>query len=391
MSIEELVYIDETGYHYGDYPAFLAWLQGEYRGIYGADVYLEPDSQDGQFLAILAKGYYDQAALGAAVYNSFSPSTAQGVGLSRNVKINGLNRRIPTKSTADLTVVGVAGTNVTGGVAQDTLEQKWDLPALTIPGGGSITVTATAQEDGALTAEANTINRIFTPTLGWQTVNNAADASPGEPVETDAELRARQAVSTANPSLTVLDGTIGGVANVEGVTAVRGYENDTESTDSNGLPAHSICIVVEGGDSEDIAQAIQVHKTPGTTTFGSSSEIVYDSHGMPLNIKFQRPDLVTIEVEITIEDKEGYSSDYATLIKEALAAAIVASGIGNTIIYTKLFSAGYLPGTAAGGTYDIVSIEIAISGDPLASANIPLDFDEKPECDPTVDVTVVVV
>src|SRR4051812_22366331 len=106
MEITDLVYIDDTGYHFADYPTFLAWIQGKYRDIYGADVYLESDSQDGQLLAVIAKGFYDVAALGASVYNSFSPVTAQGVGLSRNVKLNGLSRGIPTKSSVDLVVVG---------------------------------------------------------------------------------------------------------------------------------------------------------------------------------------------------------------------------------------------------------------------------------------------
>ncbi len=129
MEITDLVYIDDTGYHFSDYPAFLSWLQDKYRGVYGADVYLEADSQDGQFLAILAKAFYDTAAVGASVYNSFSPVTAQGVGLARLVKINGLTKQVPSFSTVILTIVGTAATVITDGVAKDTLGQKWLLPA----------------------------------------------------------------------------------------------------------------------------------------------------------------------------------------------------------------------------------------------------------------------
>jgi uncharacterized phage protein gp47/JayE len=389
MLITDLVYIDDTGYHYEDYPTFLQYEKDVYKEIYGADVYLEADSEDGQLIAARAKANFDLAALGAAIYNSFSPATGQGVGLSRNVKINGLTRRIPTNSTADLLIVGASGTVITNGIAIDTLERKWDLPAsVLIPIGGSITVTATAQELGSIAAESNTINRIFTPTLGWQTVNNVADATLGAPVETDAELRLRQAASTAVPSQTVLDGTVGGVANISGVTKVRGYENDTNSTDGDGLLAHSIALIVAGGDAEEIAQEILLHKTPGTYTNGTTSETVYDSHGMPVVIRFFRPEVLTIKVEITISVNTAWSNDFIPLIQDAVADTINAGRIGDTILITKLFAPAYLIGTAAGESFDIASLEIAIEGDPMGTVNIPLDFDQEALCVGADDVTV---
>lgn len=391
MQLSDLAYIDSTGYHFADYPTFLQYFQDQYKAIYGADVDLDSDTQDGQWIAVQAKAAYDTAALGASTYNSFSPSTAQGVGLSRVVKINGIRRRVASNSTADVLIVGQASTVITNGVIQDTLNQKWDLPAtVTIPGGGSITVTATAQIIGALTADANTINKIFTPTLGWQTVNNVAAATPGAPVESDAELRVRQSISTADPSLTVLDGTIGGVANLTGVTKVRGYENDTNTTDANTIPPHSISLVVAGGDVMDIANEIALHKTPGTGTYGTTSELVYDAHGMPLTIRFYRPTIVTIKVEITLAAGQGWSNDFVTLIQAAVAAVINGNQIGDTVLITKLFAPAYLSGSVQGQTYDIVTLEIGKNTDPLSDINIDLAFNEQAVCDPDVDITVIV-
>jgi uncharacterized phage protein gp47/JayE len=391
MQLSDLVYIDSTGYHFADYPSFRQWLIESYQGIYGADVYLEDDSQDGQFLSILAKAFYDTAALGASVYNSFSPVSAQGTGLSRLVKINGLERQIPSYSTAQLTIVGVAGTVITNGVASDTLEQKWNLPTtVTIPDSGTIVVTGTAAVIGAITAESGTITTIFTPTRGWQSVNNVSAATPGTAVESDATLRARQQISVANPSLTVFDGTVGAVANVTGVSKVQGYENDTGSTDLNGVPAHSICVVVAGGDDTAVAQAIQVHKTPGTGTYGDTTVVVFDSQGMPLEIAFQRAVTATIHVQITISVNEGWSNDFIPLIQEAVAAVINAGGIGDTVLLTKLFAPAYLNGTAPGQTYDIATIELAKNGGGYSAANVTLNFDENPVCDPDTDVVLVI-
>lgn len=390
MAISDLVFIDSTGYHYADYPTFLEFRKQQYRQIYGADIYLEPDSQDGQLVAIQAQADYDTAVLGASVYNSFSPATAQGVGLARNVKINGLKKGVPTNSTVDLVIVGVAGTPIIGGIATDALNNKWALPSPTlIPGGGSITVTATNQEKGAIPANPNTITTIFTTTRGWQSVNNPAAATPGAPVESDAALRIRQAKSTSLPARTVFDATLSGVGNLTGVTAFRGYENQSDTTDGNGLPSHSICVVVQGGSAPEIAQTILLYKTPGTDTFGNTTENVYDSHGMPYAISLQRPTVATIGAQIIVTPLQGWSTDFEALIAAAVAAYINAVPIGDIVQYTQLFVPAYLLGTAANGTYNIVSIEINKNGGSFAAANVVLDFDEVPFCDPLTDVAVI--
>lgn len=387
MTVTDLVSIDSTGYHYADYPTFLAFVQDTFRGIYGADVYLESDSQDGQWLAVLAQALFDTAAQGAATYSSFSPSGAQGVGLSRVVQINGISRRIPTFSTSDLTIGGTYGTVLTAAVAEDTLGQKWDIADCVIGIGGTVISTATAQDEGAINALAGTITRIFTPTRGWQTVTNVAAATPGDPVETDAELRARQEISTANPSLTVMEGTVGAVANVTGVTSVRGYENPTGTTDGNGIPAHSISIVALGGDAVEIAQTIALHKTPGTGTYGTTSETVTDSRGMPIDIHFYRPVEDRILVAISLTIGSGYSSTYGDLIKAAVADYINSLGIGSTIFINKLIVPASLPGLAAGLTYTINTILISISPASPGSSPIVIPFNEIPTCD-VGDVTV---
>lgn len=388
MQFSDLCYIDSTGYHYADFPAFLTWVQDNFRTTYGSDIYLGPDSQDGQFSALLAQSYFDMAALGAAAYNSFSPATGQGVGLARNVKINGITKRIPTHSTADVAIVGTYGTPLTNALAQDTLQQKWSIPDLVIPVSGTITVTATAVDAGAITAQANTITDIFTPTQGWQTITNPAEATVGAPVESDAQLRNRQVISTANPSLTVFEGTLGAVANVDGVTKSKGYENDTGVTDADGIPDHSIAIIAEGGVNADVAEAIAVHKTPGTRTFGTTSVPTTDSRGMPITINFYRPTPATISAQIIVTPLAGWSSDYEQQIKNAVAAYIVATEIGGVIVLTKLYAIAYLVGTPAYGTFNIVSIELAKNLDPPASNDIDLDFNEIAECDPDTDVSV---
>lgn len=391
MAIADLVYIDASGFHTPDYPAVLDFLKEEYRTIYGSDVYLEADSQDGQWIAVQALAIFDTLQVAQATYNSFSPFSAQRDALSRNVKINGIRRLIASFSQVDLVIVGQAGTTILNGQAEDSLSQKWNLPAsVVVPVGGSTTVTATAAEIGAKTAAANTITKIATPTLGWQTVNNPLAAVPGNPVETDAELRKRQTASTALPSLSVLEGIVGAVASLAGVSRFRGYENDTGSTDANGIPAHSMTIVVEGGDAQAIGDAIAIKKTPGSPTYGTTTVTTFDKYGLPNDINFFRPTVATIGVEVTVEALQGYTTGFADLIAAAVAELLNNLEIGDDVLITKLYVPANLPGNAAGSTFDLTQIRIKKDAGSFGTSNIVLAFNEVAFCDAAVDVTVIV-
>jgi len=376
MAIGDLIYVDPEGMHYPDYPTVLAYLQDEYRSIYGQDVYLEADSQDGQWIAVLALCIYEMALMAAAIYNSFSPLTAQGDALTRNVKINGIARAVATSSTVDLLLTGQIGVTINNGVAEDTLGQKWLLPAsVTIPAGGSITITATAEKIGSINAAAFTISKIATPTLGWHTVINLAVAVTGAPVESDGTLRDRQEVSTMIPSLSVMEGIVGGVASVAGVQKYRGYENDTNITDLEGIPAHSIAIVALGGDSTEIAQAIAAKKTAGTGTYGTTSVIVYDDYGVPNTINFFRPILAIISVRVTIITKAGYVSGTADLIKQAVVDHINASQIGDDVYVSQIAGAANLNSTDEGRSFDVSLIENKLEPSPTwDTTNIILGY-----------------
>ncbi|WP_279074957.1 baseplate J/gp47 family protein [Bilophila wadsworthia] len=373
-----LAYIDDTGIHLPDYPAVLDHVQGIMRGIYGDDLYLEADSQDGQLCAAFASMMHDTYALCGDVYNAFSPSTAQGVGLSSVVKINGIRRKAASYSTVDLRVVGQVGTIVTGGKAEDVAGQKWLLPAqVVIPAEGEITVTATAEVMGDIRAAAGEITKIATPTRGWQTVNNPAAATVGAPVEKDSELRGRQAISTAIPSQTPLEATKGAVARLSGVTRSAGYENDTNETDERGIPAHSIAVVAEGGDTTQIAEAIFAKKTPGCGTYGTTTVSVRDEYGEPSQIRFFRATDMPVYARVTLRALSGYLSSTGDTIRKNLAAYINTLGIGEKLYVSRL----YTPINAvAAETFYVESIEIGTSPGVLAAENIAVAFNAVVSC-----------
>jgi uncharacterized phage protein gp47/JayE len=391
MAIADLIYVDATGFNYPDFPTILERLKDEYRAIYGADVYLEPDSQDGQWVAIQASAISDTVQVAANVYNSFSPFTAQSDALTRNVKINGIARKAPTFSQADLTIIGQAATVITNGIAEDTLGQKWVLPATTsIPTTGEIVVTATAQQIGAVSALANTITKIATPTIGWQAVYNVNDAAIGEPIETDAELRGRQATSTMIPNLSILDGIIGSIEKLTGVTEVAGFANDSELTNDNLIPPHSISLVVRGGDSQDVADTIANKKSPGTGTFGTTSIVTVDARGVPNTIDFFRPTNVLIDVQVTLKALTGYTDTIGDQIKQSLADYLNNLLFGENVLNSKLYCPANLDddNSAGSDSFDVTSIRTRRGTDPYTENNIDIAFFEDP-IGSTANVTII--
>lgn len=374
-----VVTIDENGCSKPDYADVLAYFQGEFRGIFGEDIYIEPDSQDGQMLAIFAAAVDDANAMALQVYNAFSPSTARGTGLSRNVKINGIARRVASFSTVDLKLIGQAGTTITNGIATDDTNGQWLLPAsVTIPESGEITVTATAGQMGAMQALPGAIEGIGTPTRGWQSVTNDTAATPGAPIETDAELRRRQTISTALPSRTVFEGTIGAVGSILGVERLKGYENDTALTDANGLPPHTISLVVQGGDATEIAQAIANKKTPGTGTFGTTSVDITDEYGVTRAIKFYRPTDAVIKVALSVTAMAGYTTAIENGIKQTIVDWINGLDIGEDVEIAEIYVPANLNGALERRTYKITALTIAKNAGSFGTSDIVVAFNEAP-------------
>jgi len=250
-----------------------------------------------------------------------------------------------------------------------------------IPIAGQILVTATAQQAGAIAAPIGTVSIIQTPQLGWNSVSNPSAATPGNPVETDAALRIRQSNSVSLPAMSTLASIVASISAITGVTQVAAYENATNSTDSNGLPPHSISMVVAGGAAASIAAAILAKKTPGTATYGSTSQSVNDTIGLAHTINFYTPSMQTITVAVSLHPlTSGYTTAIGVKVQQAIVDYINALLIGQSIYRDRLFMPAQLFGAADSLTYNITAITIAISpGSPVAS-DIAIAFNQEALC-----------
>lgn len=391
MGNTPIVTIDATGPHRPSLQDCLDYLVAGYQGIYGSDVYLGGDAQDGELLGLFASAYDDLNAGIVSAYNSFSPASAQGVGLSSNIKINGMARDVASYSTASVTLVGTAYTEIDNGLAADLNGNIWVLPAtVVIPASGTISATATCQTIGAITAPANTITTIQTQTLGWQSVTNAAAASPGNPVERDAQVRVRQSSSTSAPSVSSLDSITGNLLAIPGVTAVKGYENDGDINDANGIPGRCISMVVLGGATQNIVNAIGVSKIPGGNTYGTSSGVYVDAYGIGHTIKYFVPTQTQLYFSIRLRALTGYTSDVGLQIQSAIAAYVNGLGIGQNLLFNRVNVPANLNGATASAAYEIISLKVARANSAASTNDVIAAFNEMFACAGSANVSIAV-
>ena len=203
---------------------------------------------------------------------------------------------------------------------EDDLGQAWTtLNAIDIIA-GETTVTLFAEDFGAVEANPTTVVNPVTVVIGVLSVTNALSAVVGIDEETDQELRVRRNGSLETPQSSSTGRMFTALANLPNVTDVAVYENDTDATDADGIPAHSLWVVVEGGAVADIVESMTKNKTGGKgmvgAVTGTFNESVLRPDGSTFTIvhtmTFDRPvdvpvlvrlDATFVDVNLPIDDE----------------------------------------------------------------------------------------
>ena len=239
-------------------------------------------------------------------------------------------------------------------------------------GGYKATAATAAVSTGVIPASAQSITAIDTPVVGVTGCTNWAAAVTGSAIETDAALRLRRVLQLQQASTS----TVGGIAtsiqnNVTGVSSVAVFENTTDVTNGQGLPPHSIQVVVQGGTDADVANQIWNSKPAGIATYGSSSYVITDSSGLPHTIYFTRSTSLPIYLAITLtrnyNPAEGPvypATGDAQVLSNLLAYGNTLVG-GQWVIYNQLVSViSQVPGIFG------VTLYMGTAPAPVSSANI---------------------
>lgn len=234
----------------------LANFTANLQSIYGADINLASNTADGQWLNIQIQAILDVQDLLMQIYNSFDPDNAIGVQLDQRVAINGIQRVAGTFSITNITLVLTQSVNLYGldqsaqavYAVADNAGNQWQLITTQLGvGPGTVVYSFQSATPGANLTIPNTITIPISIVLGVQSVNNPTVASViGINEETDASLRIRRLQSVSINSQGYLQGLLATLENIDGVTSAFVYENVTNATDADNVPAHSIWVIVSG-------------------------------------------------------------------------------------------------------------------------------------------------
>lgn len=368
-------YIDSTGIHVPTYEDIRDELISSMKQIFGTDIYIDKDSQDYQQISIFAKKIFDANAQSVMVYNNRTANTAIGVGLDNICALVGIKRKPATYSVVQLTITGDPSTVIQNGQASDGIS-LWDLPKdVTIPDNGQITVECQSHQKGYVQALPNTITKIMTPVFGWIGVTNTYQSNPGSDEETDAALRGRFAESTQLPAQSVFESMTAALKTVEGVTRVKGYENDTGTNDELGLPPHSVTFVVEGGVDEQIAYEIMDKKTPGCYTNGTTAVELTSITGNVTVIRFYRPTYKSVYVKLLVKKLAGYNDNYAEEMKKAIVDYVNNLQIAETVYRSIIWSVAISQmGSILAPEFSVTDIQLSVDGTNWSQADIAQNF-----------------
>lgn len=251
------------------------------QAIYGSEINVSQNSPDGQMIGIVTQLSVDIRELAVSINNGFDPDQALGVILDQRVTYNNIERAggtytiQPIDITASGTIalqgldVDFDSPNGTGYTVQDAAGNQFILIDSATITAGLTTLNFRARNIGVVNVPVNTITSPVTVVLGVTVINNSVGAlSVGQQQETDPQLRTRRQQSVALSTTGYLNGLLGAILNLDGVTEAQLYENDTGVTDSNGIPDHCIWLVVSGGSSSDIANTIYQRKSYGCNIKG---------------------------------------------------------------------------------------------------------------------------
>jgi uncharacterized phage protein gp47/JayE len=335
------------------------------KGIYGDDILVDPDDPDGQLAGILAQMRADIEGTILAIYQANDPDNATGAWLEQKVAYAGLERRAAQYSyLRDVALTGSAGVLIkSGAIVRDDSGVQWiSQTDVTLDDDGNGVQDFRSQSLGQYQVAAHISLTIMTVVAGWQTAATQYSSETGLEEETDPQLLARFYRSRSKPAVNCVDGTVADIYALPDVSEVVSLENSSDEVDGNGVNAHTVNYVVDGGDNSQIAKAIY-RNWPGTGLQGDISVPVTRYSGNTVDIQFDRPTPVDVSTEITVGRRKNFTYvDTTQIIAQVMSMQF---SIGESVYQADISDVV----NQTSGVY-VKSILLGRDGDELADIDV---------------------
>jgi hypothetical protein len=248
---------------------------------------------------------------------------------------------------------------------------------------GIFTCTVT----GPVAANAGTLEVIDTVIGGWLAVTNTEDAVRGRVKDSPQTARRRRVDQLALRGGATLRAIRADLLDVDthpeldGIESVVVLENNTDETDSQGLPPHSFEVVIDDGiipsvDDDDIAQVIWDGAKPaGIPAVGSDSGEADAGDGLDstVTVAFTRRTGRDVWVSLTLDTDDDFPADGADQVVEAILDKGATIGIGKDVIALQIRAAAF----SVPGVVDVPDFAIGFSASPTLDDNLDVGLRER--------------
>lgn len=384
-------YIESTGTIIPDVETIQQDVQQEYINAFGNDINLDPQSPEGLLISAETLARISVARNNSDLANQINPNLSGGIYFDAIWALTG-GYRDPGELTlvAGVTLAGQPGTVIDGltslAKTNDSNGFLFQLLNTVIIGpAGTATGTFRAMIPGPLTIDVNTLTIIVNGPIGWETVTNPFAGSPGRLVQSDLAARNQRRKTLGLQGSGFAEAVISALYKTQGVTSLQFRENVTGGVlviDGVSMLPHSMYACIDGGSNIEVATTITNKKGGGCNYNNGPGTPVSQPYTNPysfqtINVLFDRPEYITILVQVTIRISNVDGGDPVSAVKQAIIDYANGDidgedglGVGDNVSPFELAGAIniYVPGVF------VSKLEIAATTPPFSTDEIPISI-----------------
>ena len=322
-----------------------SWLWDIMRAAFGSDLNEDARTPQGQIVTSLTAAIIDRDNASIELGNNFDPRYSRDQFQDALAAIYFLERKVATRSIAQLQFTGIENTVVPMGFLMvDDAGFEWEVTKNSKVSAELVEVACTTT--GPIQAAPRTI-RTFKQTIdGVDRAENPSAAAAGTNIESRSAFESRRYESVAANSKNTNGAVRGTVGNIEGVLDAFVEDNYTDETITVGstnypMIRNSLLVSVVGGDEQEIAKQIVIKGGTGCSFVGNTSVTWLDmaSGGVyppEYVVKFLRPAHVTTYLRLTVVDPGSISYANSEAVKadivEAFQSGTYRARIGGMVV-----------------------------------------------------------
>ena len=343
------IFLDNNGTVVPDTANIKETIQQEYIAALGSNLSLEDSTPQGRLIDIETNCRTAVIENNVKIANSINFNLSSGIMLDAWGANFDLQRNAATSSSVTATITGVAGTTISAGSTAQT--QAGDLfyceNNVMIPASGTINATFLSVEKGEIPCPINSLTKIIDGTLGWETITNSTAATLGSYEQSDSSYKQTFYDDGLFSGMSLIQDYNNAILKIDNVISARVYDNGKNVSvtyDNITVLPHSVYVCVDGGDNNEIANAIFHRKSAGSNWTGLTNQsvtvnVIDETYGDSYEVIFNRPNTVNIYATISVSAGTATSSSLTEDVTTSISNYINIHKIGENVSVLQLAQA----------------------------------------------------